>query len=331
MILGIDVGGANTKIVSSDGRFAELHYLPLWKESDLLSLLIDARERTNPSAVGIVMTGELSDAFESKEDGSRYIYDAVSEVFPEALYLSVDSSLERDISGDISRFFAANWVASSSYVGLTKRDAIFVDIGSTTTDLIPISDGVPLAEKSDFKRLKSDQLIYSGVLRTNIASLLHEFKFGSEVCRSSSELFAITADAYLLLKDITSGDYTCEVPDWYTYGDGSGKDIHSVMKRLARVVCCDIDELGEDNIISLAKQVKERQIDDLAIALSKLKERFGLSDIVACGLGEFLAIEAASRLDMNCTSIAKDLGRSISLSFPAYSVAGLLERKLGKC
>ncbi|MDY6959172.1 MAG: hydantoinase, partial [Halobacteriota archaeon] len=69
MILGIDVGGANTKIVSSDGRFAELHYLPLWKESDLLSLLIDARERTNPSADGIVMTGELSDAFESKEDG----------------------------------------------------------------------------------------------------------------------------------------------------------------------------------------------------------------------------------------------------------------------
>ncbi len=330
MILGIDIGGANTKIVSSDGSFTELHYLPLWKESNLLSLLMDVKERTDPSAVGVVMTGELSDAFESKDEGIHYIYEVVNEVFPEAQYLSVDSSFERDISGDISRFFAANWVASSNYVGLSNRDAIFVDIGSTTTDLIPISGGVPLAEKSDFKRLKSNQLIYSGVLRTNIASMLNEFKFGSEVCRSSSELFAITADAYLVLGNITSEEYTCETPDWYAYDDGMGKDTDSAMKRLARVVCCDPDELGEANVIDLAKQVRKRQMDDLTTSLSELRDRFDLTDVVACGLGEFLVEGAASILGLGCTLISKSHGRSISLSFPAYSVAGLLEKKLGE-
>ncbi|MDY6931250.1 MAG: hydantoinase/oxoprolinase family protein [Halobacteriota archaeon] len=328
MILGIDIGGANTKIVSSDGSFAELHYLPLWKESNLLDLLIDVKKRTNPYAVGVVMTGELSDAFESKEEGIQYIYNTVNEVFPEAKYLTVDFSFQNDISGDVNRFFAANWAASSSYVSLLKKDVIFVDMGSTTTDIIPISDGVVLAEKSDYKRLMSNQLIYAGVLRTNVACMVQEFALGSAQCKSASELFAITADVYLLLEDITSEDYTCDVPDWYAYEGVSGKDIYSAMNRLARVVCCDIDELGEQNILSLAKQVKGRQIDDLVRSLSDIKDRFDLNSVVACGLGEFLVEDATSILDMDCSLISKSKGRYISLSFPAYSVAGLLEYKI---
>ena len=69
-------------------------------------------------------------------------------------------------------------MASSLLLGKDYRDSIFVDIGSTTTDIIPIKNGKPLAGKTDFKRLKNGELVYSGALRTNIAAILKSVKFG---------------------------------------------------------------------------------------------------------------------------------------------------------
>jgi hypothetical protein len=34
-VIGLDIGGANTKLASSDGTLVELHYLPLWKNTRL--------------------------------------------------------------------------------------------------------------------------------------------------------------------------------------------------------------------------------------------------------------------------------------------------------
>ncbi len=60
MILGIDIGGANTKIASSDGKLVELHYLPLWKNSRLPEALLEISARLKPEKVGVVITGELA-------------------------------------------------------------------------------------------------------------------------------------------------------------------------------------------------------------------------------------------------------------------------------
>ncbi|MDY6966011.1 MAG: hydantoinase/oxoprolinase family protein [Halobacteriota archaeon] len=328
MIIGIDIGGANTKIASSDGTFVESHYLPLWTGSNLNSLLKDLKRRVSPIAVGVVMTGELSDCFKSKEEGISYIFETVKDTFPGAKFLNTDGSFEDDIKENPLSFSAANWIASSNFVGRQEKNALFVDIGSTTTDVIPIINGRPVAKNTDFERLKNSELIYNGVLRTNVAALLSEVRFkDSASCRTSSELFAITADAYMVLGDISSDCYSCEPPDWYAYEEAEGKDRNSAMNRLARVVCCDLLELGEENVKMITMQVKEEQIKVLTSAIEAIRNRSGLKRMVACGLGEFLAKEAASRLDMECLSISEKYGRDISVTFPAYAVAGLLEEE----
>ena len=80
-IIGIDIGGANTKIASADGSIIELHYIPLWKNTTLPQTLKEIANRIKPDMVSVVMTGELADCFEDKNEGIQFIMDAVEDAF----------------------------------------------------------------------------------------------------------------------------------------------------------------------------------------------------------------------------------------------------------
>ncbi len=318
MIIGIDIGGANTKIASADGRIIELHYLPLWKNSKLPEALIDISGRLRPEKVGIVITGELADCFPDKDAGLSYIIDAVNNAFKNAWFLDSSGAFTKEKKRSIA---AANWVASALNVAGDFKDCIFVDIGSTTTDIIPIKNSRPLAATTDFERLKRGELVYSGALRTNIAALLDFVKVEGVISRTSSELFAITADAYLVLGMISQDDYTCDTPD------GAGKTLLDSRRRLARVVCADLTEIGEDVIVLIARQVLEKQVEDIADAIREVTKRHDLKTIVGCGLGEFLVKKAVEKLKVDLVLISEKYGKGISNVFPAYSVARLVKEK----
>jgi (4-(4-[2-(gamma-L-glutamylamino)ethyl]phenoxymethyl)furan-2-yl)methanamine synthase len=315
MILGIDIGGANTKIASDDGKLIELHYLPLWKNSKLPEMLLDIAKRLEPEKAGVVITGELADCFPDKDAGLSYIIDAINNAFKNAYFLDSDGVFLREKKRSIA---AANWMASALALGKEYRNCIFLDTGSTTTDIIPIKEGKPLARKTDFERLKTGELVYSGALRTNIAAILKSVKIGSERSRISSELFAITADAYLLLGMISPQNYTCDTPD------GEGKTIADAKRRLARVVCADLSEIRNDEILSIARQVMEAQVNDITEALFQVSGEHGIKSVVACGLGEFLAKRAAKKCGFDIISVTEKYGEEISKVFPAYAVAQLL-------
>jgi probable H4MPT-linked C1 transfer pathway protein len=314
MILGIDIGGANTKIASSDGNIVELHYLPLWKNSKLQEALKDISKRFKPEKVGVVITGELADCFPDKDAGLSYIIDAVNHAFDDAWFLDSSGTFTKENKRSIA---AANWMASALIAGRDCGDCIFVDTGSTTTDIIPVKDGKPVAAVTDFERLRKSQLVYSGALRTNIAALLDTVLIRGEESRISSELFAITADAYLVLGMISQSDYTCDTPD------GAGKTVLDAKRRIARVVCADLMEIRDEEIVSIARQVMDRQIYDIAEALRK----HGLKKIVACGLGEFLIKKAAEDIGFEIILMSQKYGMEISRVFPAYAVARLVEEK----
>src|SRR5659263_686176 len=187
MILGIDIGGANTKIASDDGKIVELHYIPLWKNTRLPEALLEIAGRLKPEKVGIVITGELADCFLDKDAGLSYIIDAVNNAFKNAYFLDNNGVFLKEKKKSIA---AANWMASALAVGKEFGDCIFIDTSSTTTDIIPIKNGKPHARKTDYERLKHGELVYSGALRTNIAAILKSINIGSEKSRISSELFA---------------------------------------------------------------------------------------------------------------------------------------------
>ncbi len=320
MILGIDIGGANTKIASADGKIIELHYLPLWKNSKLTEALFEISGRLEPEKVGVVITGELADCFPDKDSGLSYIMGAVNNAFRNAWFLDSSGTFTKEKKRSLA---AANWMASALIAGRDFKECVFVDTGSTTTDIIPIKHGRPLAAVTDFERLKRSELVYSGALRTNIAAILDTVEIGGAVARISSELFAITADAYFLLGMISQEDYTCDTPD------GAGKTVLDSKRRLARVVCADLMEIGEDEIVSIAKQAMEKQVKDISDAILDVAQRHELNRIVACGLGEFLVKKAADELGFEIVLISGEYGKEISKVFPAYAVARLLSRKFG--
>jgi uncharacterized hydantoinase/oxoprolinase family protein len=85
MILGLDIGGANTKAASSDGLYAESIYLPLWKKAPLDEVL-SRFAALSPQAVAVVITGELADCFSCKREGIESLAAAAKRAFSCPVY-----------------------------------------------------------------------------------------------------------------------------------------------------------------------------------------------------------------------------------------------------
>ncbi len=312
--LGIDVGGANLKIAARDGW--EIIYFPMWKKVDQLGeVLRSVAEKYGAQKAGVVMTAELVDVFESKEKGVRKIVSTCSEIFDEVLFLDVFGNLCRDVS-DPLKFAASNWVASIKFLLEEEHtNFLFVDMGSTTTDLIPVTDRIQAA-LTDFERLKRGELIYFGVLRTPVFYVLEEYD-SAPLC---PEYFSITADVFVVTGDISYAEYTCETPD------GGGKDRRSCLKRLARTVCCDLNELGESNAARIAFEAKKSMVERLASGIERKIEEYGLEIVFACGIGEFLIQECCELLGVECIRLS-DVYGDYSKLFPAYAMLKLVEKQ----
>ncbi len=313
--LGIDIGGANLKASDESGDF-RLVYLPMWKRFDeLRDVLVDIRDEFRPDAVGIVMTAEISDVFSSKVEGVLKISSVVEDVFDNTLYMDLNGNLRRydEVVRNPRGFMASNWVASVKFLISEGFDEfIFADMGSTTTDIIPVR-GEILAGRSDYERLRRGELLYFGALRTPINFILREFDVPL-----ASEYFSIAADAFVVTGDMGVEEYTCETPD------GRGKDLESCMRRIARLVCSDLEEVGEDYVRSLAMQFKLTVISKLSAAMIRISKGYGLKRVVGCGVGEFLIRDAAERVGLEYLSISEMYGE-VSKVFPSFALARLVK------
>lgn len=314
MILGLDIGGANTKAASSDGLLAKSVYLPLWKHAPLEEAL-RRLARQEPQAVAVVITGELADCFSCKREGIEKITAAVKRAFFCPVYFWGARGFAWT---DPLELAAANWSASAALLAREIGECLFVDMGSTTTDLIPIR-GKALAAKTDFLRLGGGELVYMGLLRTRLDALLPAAVIEGQEVPLAPELFAIMADARLALGRISEERYACETPD------GAGKDRGAALRRLARSVCADLEEIGEAAALAIAEQACERQKSILVAAMKRQAEKHGLRKVAAAGIGEELIAEAAAFLRLECLRLSEKYGAEISDVFPAYAVARLAE------
>ena len=319
MILGLDIGGANTKTASSDGLFAKSVYLPLWKNSPLNEVL-RLLALQEPQAVAVVITGELADCFSCKRKGIEKLTAAVKRAFSCPIYFWGASGFAWT---DPLELAAANWSASAALLAREVGDCLFVDMGSTTTDLIPIK-GKALAAKTDFLRLAGGELVYMGLLRTRLDALLPVAMIGGQKVPLAPEFFAIIADARLALGRISEERYACETPD------GAGTDREAALRRLARSVCADLEEIGEDGALAIAEQACQRQKSILVAAMKRQAEKHGLTKVAAAGIGEELIAEAAAFLGLECLRLSEKYGAEISDVFPAYAVARLAETELSE-
>jgi len=141
------------------------------------------------------------------------------------------------------------------------KNCIIIDVGSTTTSIIPVIDGKIVAEgRTDLEKLQNGELVYSGSLRTNVATILDGIPVKGRVTRVSSELFSQSGDVHLLLGNIGKEEYTAETCD------GRGKTRREASARLARVICADTDMLTEQEIANMAQFVYDRQVEQISEA-----------------------------------------------------------------
>lgn len=317
MNLGLDIGGANTKAASSDGLFAACIYLPLWKGAPLEEALCSiARSQPQAEAVAVVITGELADCYSSKREGLERLMDSVRRSFSVPAYFWGTGGFNWT---DPLELAAANWSASAAFLGQEEDDCLFVDMGSTTTDIIPILSGCAAADKTDFLRLAAGELVYMGLLRTRLDAILPAARMGGRTLPLAPELFSIMADARLALGQISPEGYSCDT------ADGAKKDRQAALRRLARSVCADLEEIGEGAAMAIAGQACQRQKDIMVQAIARQAEEHSLDKVVAAGTGEALIAEASAFLGMECVRISERYGAGISDVFPAYAVARLGE------
>ena len=318
-VIGLDVGGANTKAAAVEcGEPVRIASAPfeVWRQPESMADVIASvvgRLGLEDAPVALTTTAELVDVFAGKREGVLYVLEAAAKALPgrRLRVMTTDGELIGLVQARAEplRCAAANWVATALLVARSLPDAILVDCGGTTTDVIPIAGGAVAARgRTDLERLLAGELVYTGALRTNIAAVLSHVPIGGRPCPVSSELFALTADAHLLRGSLTREHCTC------TFPDNRGPSPREVRSRLARVVCADPEQLADADLEAIAAAVEEAQVTAIAEALARVAALLPARvPVVAAGVGAFLARAAAGRCG---------LAIHTSLGSPLYGQGG---------
>jgi len=276
------------------------------------------------------MTAELADVFRTKREGVLFVLDRMLTAFPDcassALSLSGDFYPLLEAMQQPLDFAASNWLATAMYLAGQYPDCLLMDVGSTTTDIIPVLGGKPAAiGYTDLDRLKAGELVYTGALRTNLAAIVHQVPVSGQFCPVSSEYFAISGDVHLILGHIIPDEYNCPTPDGQLPGIGSAR------QRLARLVCADLDMLSTAEIEEMAGYIYEQQLEQIQRALQQVMSRLPQLQtlpVITMGLGAFLASEAARRGGLAAQELGTEWGRKASEVAPCVAVAHLLAAHL---
>ena len=319
-VLGLDIGGANLKAATAAGRAVSVAF-PLWKQPDALPAALASLAARFPGIdeLAVTMTGELCDCYATKREGVNRILDAV-DFAASGRPVRVWSTAGNWLSSAEARLqslavAASNWHALATFAGrfASEGNGLLIDIGSTTTDLIPLDHGIPFAEGStDFDRLRVGELIYIGVKRTPIMAL--------GMPNLCAEYFADTRDVHIVLGQ------TPEDPDATDTADGRPATTLNSLDRLARMFGADRESAIMDRTIEFAIRCFQYQRAILVDGLRRV-DSSDVRTLIVSGAGEWLAREvwkaAYPELNPPIISLAAELGPDISACAPAYAVAVL--------
>jgi (4-(4-[2-(gamma-L-glutamylamino)ethyl]phenoxymethyl)furan-2-yl)methanamine synthase len=331
-VIGLDVGGANTKAVWLNGGERRVVSRPfeVWRDrealADVLREIVVGVAPEPVEAVALTTTAELSDAFRTKREGVGFVLDAAEAALDGPRLLAFTAAGEvvpfADARARASEVAAANWLASALAVAAVYPDALMTDVGSTTTDVVPIAAGrVAAAGRTDLDRLLAGELVYTGALRTGLAAIASRVPVRGGWCPVASELFAISADVHLILGHLGPGAYTCATPD------GRPATVEFARERVARLVCADAEQLTADEIGSLAAFLHAEQVRQIEAAVRRVSARFeGDPPVVPLGAGAFLAGEAAEGLGRGVAELPWSAAERDAA--PATALAELLAARL---
>jgi len=336
--LGVDIGGANIKTADGHGHATSLPF-PLWQCPEKLPAALRQVIAAAPHDANVVatMTGELADCFATKDEGVRAIVDALCQAAESrrVLWYTLDgtfvtSQVAKERSQKVA---AANWHALARFAATCAPSpySLLLDVGSTTTDIIPLIEGRPATRGfNDPERLSTGELVYTGVQRTPVCAMSPVVPWRGRPCRVAGELFATAWDVYLTLNQLP------EEPEATHTADGRPATRSAAARRLARSICADQAICGADEVQAIAHALATAQRETLSQAAREVVGNMPQQPrvIVVSGQGEFLALDVARCVvpEANLVSLNQRLGPNASSAAAAHALAAIaMQEGIGQC
>lgn len=302
-VIGWDLGGANVKLACVEAQcvvHVTQNPCPIIPERSKFDTAVHAGlPLVTPLALhAVAMTGELSDVFSDRLEGVAYLVDLMQRVAADRLlliyaggagFLAPETAKRRALE-----VASANWHASAALTARHRTDALLVDVGTTTTDLVPVKGGAVAARgATDAERLTEGELLYTGVVRTPVMAVAHSAPFRGRRQRIAAERFATMADVWRLAGALP------EDADPYPAADQRGKSVAESAARIARMLGRDESEGELRDWVALARYFADCQLAEIEHAARGLAERDALpprAPVIGAGCGRYLARRLAERL-----------------------------------
>lgn len=299
-VIGWDIGGAHLKAArAEDGKLVAATQILCTPHHGLAHLEHAIREAADQLGAakrhGVTMTAELSDAFENRAQGVVSIAAMFArEIGPGdiAFYAGARGFVSRaEVAEAASAIASANWRASAELVARHCADALFIDMGSTTTDLVPIRGGAIVAlGETDSERLAHGELVYAGLVRGRPQTGLALVPFDGRWTPLVDESFAAMADVHRILGDLPEG------ADLMPTADGRAKTAEASRARLARLVGRDAGDASDGAWRDLAAFLARAQMRLVEDGVALLRSRGALTPdapIVGAGVGRGVIVRLA--------------------------------------
>lgn len=322
--LALDIGGANLKAANGCG-WCHSEPFALWKAWRELTQAIARILTIRPAdRLAVTMTGEIADCFANRADGVREIVTSCIEAAagrPVFIYSLNGTLLEpAEAVAQPLAVAAANWHALARLAGslVPTGRGLLLDIGSTTTDLVPLVAGRPAAQgQTDWDRMACGELLYMGVERTPVPALVRALPYRGSRRPVASECFATVRDAWL-----THGGLP-ERPQDHDTADGGPATRAAARTRLARTMLLEPADFSDADARQAATWITELQCRRLAAALTRQLNGSEPTTVITSGHGGLLAQQALVRLDGPpvVRSLAESFGAGVARVGPAHALA----------
>ena len=337
-LVALDIGGANLKAADGLGWSASVSF-PLWQRWRELPAAVTALVADRqPRRIVATMTGEICDCYASRAEGVAHIAESLTAAAaalgclePPGVYL-VDGRLipASEAAGHWRLAAASNWhiLARLAASLLPAGRGMLLDIGSTTTDIVPLQDGrpAPLAH-DDAGRMLSRELVYTGLERTPVAAIVRRLPHRGRWRPVASERFADSRDAWLLLGGVGE-----DAADRDT-ADGGPATSAAARVRLARTMLLDPDGITVADAITAAEWIADRQAAQVARGVRRVFHAVGSRPdaMVISGHGGPLAERALRAVDWDLErhDLAAELGPNVARAAPAHALARLVREAVG--
>ena len=288
---GYDVGGAHLKVaLAENGRTVAVRQIacPLWKGIETLDAAFAEAEPLTARAErhAVTMTGELCELFPDRRSGVAAIIERLQAILPPGMSIWMGArgfGRIDEAHADPIGVASTNFLASATLVGRKVPDALLIDMGSTTTDIIAIAGGKPAPRGlTDGERLVTGELVYTGLTRTDVSVVAQRATFRGRAQRLAAGGFANMADVRRIL-----GTLPVDVDQHATF-DGRGTSVQESTARFARCFGRDAADAAADDWRACAHEVADRQIAEVRAAIQEVLSASALpasAPIIAAGIG----------------------------------------------